>query len=214
MLCGYFFLKGFDGSAAVESGQLSEDVDRLQEEVVELRRQIAIFENASRVDRLAEQRTTADLLKLQEQLTDSNKELEFFRRIISPDKSNNELQIQSFNLFDDVSPRYVINLTQGIGKNRVVRGVVHMQATGNLYGERHVLSLMDFDAKHRLKLPFSFRYFQSIEGEIKWPEGFQLKSVQVWLKPETKGLSEITKSWTSDELKNISSISKRVSDSG
>ena len=199
---------------ATMSGQLSEDVDQLQEEVLELRRQIAISENVSRVDRLAEQRTTADLLKLQEQLAASNKELEFFRRIISPDKSNNELQIQSFRLFDDVKPRYVLNLTQGISKNRVVKGVVHMQATGYLYGEKHVLSLMEFDTKRRFKLPFSFRYFQSIEGKIKWPDGFKLESVLVWLKPETKGLSEITKSWTSDELKNMSSVSKQVPGSG
>lgn len=205
---------GADDPTVAMPERLPGDVGQLQDEVVELRRQLAIFENTSRVDRLAEQRITADLLKLQKQLAASKKELEFFRRIISPDKSNNDLQIQSFKLFDDVKPRYVVNLTQGIGKNRIVKGVVHMQATGYLYQERHVLSLMDFDTKRRFKLPFSFRYFQSIKGEIMWPDGFRLESVQVWLKPETKGLSEITKSWTSDELKSVLPITKRASDPG
>ncbi len=208
VLCGHFLLKSIGGSAVAKPGRLSENVSQLYKEVFELRRQIAIAENSSRVDRLAEKRTTQDLLKLQEQLTASNKELEFFRRIISPDKSNSELRIQSFKLFDDVKPRYVVHLTQGIGKNRIVKGVVHIQATGYMYGGRHVLSLMDFDSKRQLKLPFSFKYFQSIEGEVKWPDGFQLESMQIWLKPETKGLSEITKSWTSEELKSILPLSK------
>lgn len=204
LLCGRFLLNGGGYSAVGTASSMSDNVEELQIENIELKRKIAIFENASRVDRLAERRTTEDLLELESQLSTAHKELEFYSRIISPENQNNELQIQNFRLIEDLKPRFIVNLSQGIGKNRLVKGVLHIQATGLLNGEKHVLSLMDFDVKRRTSIKFSFRYFQSIEGEINWPNEFILESVQVWIKPETKGLSEITKSWEIDELKKIS----------
>ena len=208
LLCGRFLLKGAGSSALEASSLLSNNVDELQAENAELKRKIAIFENASRVDRLAEQRTTADLLELQGRLAAAHKELEFYHRIISPENKNNELQIQSFRLIEGRTPKYIVNLSQGIGKNRLVKGSLHIQATGLMDGEHHVLSLMDFDVKRRTSIDFSFRYFQSIEGELDWPDGFVLESIQVWIKPETQGLTEITKSWELDELRKMSILSK------
>ena len=204
LLCGRYLLNEIGPSAIGTASLLSDEVEELQIENNELKRKIAIFENASRVDRLAERRTTEDLLELESQLSTAQKELEFYSHIISPENQNNELQIQSFRLIEDLKPRFIVNLSQGVGKNRLVKGVLHIQATGLLHGEKHVLSLMDFDVEKRTRIKFSFRYFQSIEGEIVWPDEFVLESVQVWIKPETQGLSEVTKSWGLDELKRMS----------
>ena len=200
VVCGRFLLAGAGRAVLIKTEQLSRSLDKISGQNQELKRQITIFENASRVDRMAMENIQTDLLALQEKLSTADKELEFYHRIISPDNRDSDLQIERFRMFDDSGLKYVVTLSQGIAKNSSIKGRIQIEFSGKVNGEEQVLALQETDSEGRRELVFSFRYFQSIVGGIDWPDGFVLDSVLVRAKAQTRGAVEVSKAWSAEQL--------------
>lgn len=171
----------------------------------QLKRENAVYENASLVDQLAVQNTLEDLKKLQEKLSVMEKELEFYRRIVAPENHDYELRIQDLRLFQ--GQRLALTLSRKIGRLSSLKASAQIQFTGRLNGKRKVLDFQEVDQAGRKKLEFSFRYFQTETANVKFPDKFELQKVTVTAVSLAKNKQKISKSWRVDELDMDSEVS-------
>jgi len=73
-------------------------IDDAESVIVGLERQVTVAENASRIDQLAVRSTQSSLDSLHAELQQMERELEFYRRIVSPGEGKGELQIERFRM--------------------------------------------------------------------------------------------------------------------
>ncbi|MGH8497399.1 MAG: DUF6776 family protein [Methylococcales bacterium] len=163
----------------------------------QLKLQIAVYENASRVDQLAVENIEGDLQALQNKLVETGKELEFYRRIVSPKHRDDELRIQDLRL---QGQQLALTLSQGIGRNTTIKANAGIQFSGRLHGNKKVLTLQDIDLEKRGKLEFSFRYFQTITADLRFPDGFKLVNVTVTAALDTKKAKKFSRTWSVEKL--------------
>jgi len=152
----------------------------------ELRRQLAIGETASDIDRATYAQVESTLGDLQAKIQEQEEELVFYRGIVSPQDRVAGLRIQSLEaLPGDGEGRYLVRLllVQAIVHSRRVSGAVKLQLEGMQDGQ-----MATFDAAELVvpgepyEMGYEFRYFQGLETELALPVGFepQRMIVEIW----------------------------------
>jgi hypothetical protein len=152
----------------------------------ELRRQLAIGETSSEIDRATYDQVKTELGDLQARIQAQEEELVFYRGIVSPQDRVAGLRIQSLEaLPGDGEGRYLVRLllVQAIQHSRRVSGAVKLQLEGIQDGQ-----MASFDAAELVvpgqpyDMDYEFRYFQGLETELALPAGFepQRMTVEIW----------------------------------
>ncbi|ACL73488.1 conserved hypothetical protein [Thioalkalivibrio sulfidiphilus HL-EbGr7] len=165
-------------------------------EIRELQRRVASLERTNRelvqrnarlergqiIEKAAAERLRENLADMQTRLQSMDEELTFYRNIVSPENLESGLHIHSFVLEPvGASGEYVFRavLTQ-------IRGTANVEGTLELAvrGQRGGAKVdVPADALGEGSRPFSFRYFQNIEGRVLLPEGVRPEQIKVTLTP-------------------------------
>ena len=168
---------GHDAAAAAEKRAVAEDQDqRLEFENKRLNARVAELEMARRLDRDAYGQVEATLGDLQSQLARQSDDLAFYRSIVSPADGIQGLRIQRFEVLPGAAPRQVrlkLTLVQAMRHESNVAGLAQITLLGVKGDVPARFSVGDLLGKPRAELPFSFRYFQTIEQAVVLPAGFQ-----------------------------------------
>jgi hypothetical protein len=194
---------GFD---TVEAGQEREDLQAQIAELTrsndELRQKVALLETSRGVDREAYSQVEGTLGDLQRQLQEQREELDFYRTIVTPADGVTGLRIQELSVTPGIQPssyRLQLVLVQAAQHDQVVAGVVNVSVEGAQGGRpvTYELRRLVIDAEPA-PMAFSFRYFQSLEREVKLPDGFQPERVNVEVSPNGRQAKVIRQSfdWT------------------
>jgi len=131
---------------------------------------------ARRIDRDAYGQVETTLGDLQSQLARQSDDLAFYRSIVSPADGIQGLRIQRFEVLPGDEPRQVrlkLTLVQAMRHESIVAGLAQINLVGARDGVPARFSVGDLLGKPRAELPFSFRYFQTIEQSVVLPEGFR-----------------------------------------
>jgi hypothetical protein len=190
---------------SLERDEIARKLAEAESVISQLKMKNAVYENASLVDQLAVKNTQEDLKELQGKLRKMGKELEFYRRIVSPSPRDFKLRIQSLRMFP--GQQFALTLSQGIGKSASIQATARMQFAGRLNGEQKVLKLSEVDSEGRKKLEFSFRYYQTQTASVRFPPGFELESVTVTATPRIKHAKKVSRVWSIKDLESESEIS-------
>jgi len=149
---------------------------RLELENKQLHARVAELEMARRLDRDAYGQVETTLGDLQSQLARQSDDLAFYRSIVSPADGIQGLRIQRFEVLPGVAPREVqirLTLVQAMRHESIVAGLAQITLLGVKDDVPARYSVGDLLGKPRAELPFSFRYFQTIEQTVVLPEGFE-----------------------------------------
>jgi hypothetical protein len=152
----------------------------------ELRRQLAIGETASEIDRATYDEVRAELGDLQARIQEQEEELVFYRGIVSPQDRVAGLRIQSLEALPSDGERgYLVRLllVQAIVHNRAVSGSVKLQLEGVQDGQTATLDAAELVVPgESYDMDYEFRYFQGLEAELTLPVGFepQRMIVEIW----------------------------------
>ena len=169
-----------------ERGALAEQLAEERGVSDELRRQLAIAETASEIDRATYTQVESTLGELQSKIQTQEEELVFYRGIVSPQDGVAGLRIQSLEVLpSDGEGRYLLRLllVQAIVHSRRVAGAVKLQLEGAKDGQT-----VSFDAAELVApgesydMDYEFRYFQGLEAELSLPPGFEPQhvAVEIW----------------------------------
>lgn len=181
-----------------QTDELLSQFEALTEENAELNRKFAMLESSNKVDRIALGDILNELARLQESLATSRKELDFYRRIVSPNKVDKNLYIQDFRIVKDPDLKFLLALSQGPGHENFVRGRVHLTIDGDLNGQRIALDMNQLGRADDFS--FKFRHFKLLSGKIRLPRGFSPVSVEVRVIPDTKDMKALISDWTWDDF--------------
>jgi hypothetical protein len=166
----------------IERRGLVAKAERLEKQNSELRAKIAELEMARRLDREAYGQVERSIGELQSQLSRQGDDLAFYRSIVSPEDGIQGLRIQRFDIQPGAGAReFVLKLTliQAMRHDSLASGLAQIVLHG-MQGDRPArYAVGELVGRPRAQLPFSFRYFQTLEQPITLPEGFQAFEAEV-----------------------------------
>jgi hypothetical protein len=174
---------GRDAAAdANERQALADKAARLDAENRRLNAKVAELEMARRLDRDAYGQIERTLGDLQSQLARQTDDLAFYRSIVSPADGIQGLRIQRLEVAPGTKPREFrlrLTLVQAMKHENVIAGLAQIEVNG-MQGDRPArYTVGELQGKPGARLPFSLRYFQTIEESVTLPEGFEAFETEV-----------------------------------
>lgn len=168
---------GHDAAAnAARQAAVEAQVDQLKGENELLNAKVAELEMARRLDRDAYGAIERTLGDLQSRLARQGDDLAFYRSIVSPEDGIQGLRIQRFDVTPGAGPReYRLKLTlvQAMRHESIVSGLAQVTLAGMQGEVMREYSIGELLDQPRAQLPFSFRYFQTLEQSVTLPAGFE-----------------------------------------
>jgi len=168
---------GLDAAqVALERRELVARAERLERQNAELNARVAELEMARKLDRDAYGQVERTLGELQSQLSRQSDDLAFYKSIVSPADGVQGLRIHRFEVRPGAAPReYLVKLTlvQSMRHESVASGLVQVVVHGMQDDRPARYSVGELLGRPKAQLPFSFRYFQTVEQAVTLPEGFE-----------------------------------------
>ena len=181
--------KGGRTSLIVQQKVLKKKNKELNKELLHLERKLLIEKEASALVKSAMSRD-------QEKIAELEKELQFYKSIVSPGNKEKSLYLQNFEISpalvsDPVDSKetgsqyqYQFILAQKMKKRTYTKGSVKIFINGKQNNKETRLSMDSLltdgsKAKKDKQFKFSFKYFQKFEGIITFPEKFIPESVDI-----------------------------------
>ena len=136
---------------------------------------------AEEMGRSSESHVRATLAEQVERIRALEGELRFYRSLMTGDEAPGRLDIAEFELMrrlEGPGVRFRLLLVQPADPGVEISGRVEIRVFGERDGQREVLSGRELGLEQE-DMPFRFRYFQDVAGEIELPEGFEPEGVEV-----------------------------------
>ncbi|MDZ4263582.1 MAG: DUF6776 family protein [Pseudomonadota bacterium] len=162
--------------------ELNRQIDKLTSENQALGEQVTMLERTRLVDDESADEVRNTLVQLQNEVLELREEVDFYRGIISPADRQAGLDIQSFKLSSGGEKglyHYDLVMTQVLLNQRIVSGSVKVFVQGVQDGVPVTLDFKKLSPNNSVTEAFKFRYFQALAGDIRLPEGFVARAVQV-----------------------------------
>ncbi len=174
---------GLEASRVAREKQvLTERLGRLDAENSRLNARVAQLEMARRLDREAYGQVEQSLGEMQSRLARQNDDLAFYQSIVSPEDGIQGLRIQRLEIERGAGPRdfvFKLTLIQAMRHDTIVSGLAGIEIHGMAGASPVSYSVGELLGQPRASLPFSFRYFQTLEQSVTLPEGFEAFEARV-----------------------------------
>lgn len=178
---------GYDtASVTMERIERAAQMGELERNISELREQKAVLERASQIDREAYGQLEGELAGLRDEIVELNKELAFYRGIVTPQGGSGVMRMQRFEVTPTGVQRgfqYKLVLTQAFTNSGVTTGAVTLVVEGVQGQVTKTLTLAEVTDNKVKELSFRFKYFQEIAGDMVLPAGFVPRRVIVTVEP-------------------------------
>ncbi len=183
-------------------GQLQEQLEESQAEIVESRRQATMLERNGRIDDDASVQLKETLAQTQSEALELRKELSFYKSIVAPEQGSRSLAIQTIQLKANTvgGYDYKIMVSQRGRNDRFARGTVDVSIEGVNKGQPVTLKLAEVSNDTKKPMKFGFKYFQNFEGVMILPEAFQPDFIRVKVKPSKGKIKAIDEKFAWSDL--------------
>ena len=191
------------GYDVVEVGNVEQayrdHIQSLDNNIIDLKQEIAILETNREVDRESYKAVEASLSQLQAKIQEQRDAIAFYRGIVSPSDGNSGLRVQDLKLTrgkaeHEFNLRLV--LVQAMKHDRKVSGDVSLSVVGSQNGVETTFELAQLLVDESDSAwPFSFRYFQDFDRRIVLPDGFTPERIDVAVRSRTRSISSIEESF-------------------
>ncbi|MCH9694605.1 MAG: hypothetical protein K0U72_08865 [Gammaproteobacteria bacterium] len=191
---------GYDVVDADNERQVYEDrIENFENEIIDLKQEVALLETHREVDREAYKEVETSLQTLQAKIQEQRDAIAFYRGIVSPSDGNAGLRVQNLRLTRGKEEReYTVRLVlvQAMKHDRKVSGDVNLSVEGNQGGEQKTYAFSELlPAGADTGWVFSFRYFQDFDRQLVLPDGFTPERVKVEVRSRTRSISSIEESF-------------------
>ncbi|MFM1896767.1 MAG: hypothetical protein RLZZ385_1841 [Pseudomonadota bacterium] len=183
-LFGHQNAQGGGISDQTERQLMSRELNSLREENTELRRQVALLDRTSVMDKKANEEIQLNVKTLRERIAQLEQDVLFYRQVMSEDADTSGLLIGQMDIeATGVANRYRYKLVmrqQEADGDTFLEGHVNVNLVGVRDEEQVVIPLRDISqAEEQLDIRLRFKYFQNIEGELELPEGFTPEQIHI-----------------------------------
>jgi hypothetical protein len=143
---------------------------------------LVMQEQSAKVDTQSNQELVNNVKSLQQANLDLEEELNFYRKIMAPEKDQEGLTIDDYQITQteiENELHYRVTLIQAGKQAQFLKGNLSVTVSGVLDGESKEYNFRElgtFNIKH---FQFQFKYFQNLQGFIQLPKGFQAKKIRI-----------------------------------
>ena len=160
-----------------------------------LQSELDMQKTRNEVDRGALELVRSDIASQKQEIAELQEGLQFYRSLMAPGEIAQGLSLRAIELVPRETPEvfaYRIVAQQEARKHATVKGELYIEVFGRLDQESvsYPLSTLSDDLDSNV-VPLRFKYFQSIEGEMSLPEGFEPVSVNVVATATTPRKTEV-----------------------
>lgn len=194
--------RGLAGHSALTAFQqrraLADRVATLEEENAMLERRVATEDVTRRIDAEAQAETQSTLGELQAELARQQQELEFYRGLVAEKFGSATLKVQELSIQPDAaSGRFTITVTlvQTATRNAMTRGTLTLAVSGAQAGALTRLPLAELNADGKDPVPFTLRFFKTIDVPVTLPQGFEPAAVELEFRSDRTGPEPISQSF-------------------
>lgn len=209
---GYWYGKdqGFSGQdqANQKISELNEQIEIYKSDYEEAKNRALVLEKGDDVNESSiEELRLADVAQKAE-IAQLKKDINLYKSVMAPEKLEKGVTFQYLQVKSTDDPNkywYDFMLTQQGANNGRLIGNMTFELIGSLNGEAVRYSLSDLSEKVKDKnIRFAYRYFQQMNGEMVFPEGFIVDSINVIAKTSGSKSKTVTKSynWSTFGIKN------------
>lgn len=169
--------------ALQEWDELQTRVAEQDEQIQLLNMQLSNSQVGVGVDKQSMEVLRKEILDLNRKIVQLNESNEFYRQLMEPASDSKGLAIGSFNLLSTASPgryHYQLVIQQFAKEVRMLTGRANVTLVGTLAGQPKSFALHELSPQlNTVDIPLKLRFYQSLEGEITLPEGFEVSTVEV-----------------------------------
>ncbi len=178
--------------------ELSEQLIAVETENSELRRQVAILDRSSVMDKRATEEVQETILGLRDRVAQLEQDVVYYRQVVSEETEDtgliiSQLDIDATREANRFRYKLVLRQQDADGDSFLI-GHVNVNLVGSQGEEQQILSLSDLSAEQdQLDIRLRFKYFQSIEGELVLPDNFvpdRLQIAAVSVEPVEKSINQ------------------------
>jgi hypothetical protein len=155
----------------------------LQAQLVVAEARLEVQSTQNQMGQQALEMVRRDLADQKEQIASLEEGLQFYRSLMAPGEIAQGLSLRPLELVALDSPGYYsyrIVAQQEARKHSQLKGELSAEVIGVLAGQQvsYLLAELSSDIEGS-EIALRFRYFQSIDGELSLPEGFEPRSVSL-----------------------------------
>jgi len=183
-------LSGYSAVSAFSQRQaLSRRIDSLTRERGELEAKVAAAEVARQVDEEAQSEAQGMIGELQAELARQQQELDFFRGLVAERFGTGTIKVQELSVRREEGRRHTVSVTlvQTATRDATAKGTISLVLDGSRGGALTQVGLEELSADGRSEVPFTVRYFRTVEIPIELPEGFTPAAIRLELKSNRSG---------------------------
>jgi len=159
--------------------------DQAEELVGQLRQNVATLRRSDQISRSANTELQAALAEREEEVSGLRADVAFYERLVGATGQRRGLSVHEALFAPEAGGtwRYTITVTQNLNRGAISKGEARMSVEGVSGGRLRTLSWNELLQKPNAPgQPFSFRYFQQLEGSIVLPADFTPQRVRVQLR--------------------------------
>ena len=192
VLLGLLMLAFLLGERAAYSGMglnpelyraMKSELPRLQEELGSLESELEVQRTQRQVSEQALEMVRREIAEQKEQISSLEEGLQFYRSLMAPGEIAQGLSLRPLELVPLEQPghfSYRIVAQQEARKHSQLKGKLSVEVNGVLAEQQVSYQLAELsDDLEGAEVTLRFRYFQSIEGTLVLPEGFEPRSVSL-----------------------------------
>jgi len=187
-----------------EAASVERAYDEARERIVELERRIADESLSRSVDGETQEQLRGTIKSLGDELAEAREELRFYRQLMAPSEAERGLRVERFELRPGATAgtvNYRLLLTQVVDRHDWLSGTVRVDVIGRTGETEQVLSLTELAPADAYPLPFRFRYFEDLRGNLTLSEGFVPARVTIVAETAGKGARRVERTfeWALEE---------------
>ena len=171
---------------------------RLQDELEQLQQRVATLNRSDQISRDANRDLQGTLADRDEEIAGLRADVAFYERLVGATAQRRGLSVHALRMQAQTGPawHFTTTLTQNLNRGAVSDGTLTLAVEGTREGKLQRLGWSDLRQQTSAPgVPYSFKYFQQVEGDVFLPAGVTPARVTVRLIPQSGAAVEQSFTW-------------------
>lgn len=186
------------GDPRARAAALERETRAQQAQIEELKQQLATLSRSDQISREANRELQGTLAERDEEIAGLRADIAFYERLVGATGQRRGLTVHSLRLQPqgDSAWHFTATLTQNLNRGGVSKGRVMLAVEGTQDGRLRQLDWASLRQQLEAPgVPYSFKYFQQVQGDIVLPPGLTPVRVTVRLLPQGGAPLEQSFTW-------------------
>ena len=174
------------------------EIGRLQDDLEQQRQRVATLTRSDQISRDANRDLQGAIADRDEEIAGLRADVAFYERLVGATAQRRGLSVHALRVQPQEGPawHFATTLTQNLNRGAVSDGTLTLAVEGTRDGRLQKLAWGDLRQQPNAPgVPYSFKYFQQVDGDVFLPPGLTPVKITVRLQPRAGAAIEQSFTW-------------------